>query len=111
VRATQANLRQLRLKIGELVAEGEESLFTDDDLAEILRTSPHMERAAYEGWRIKAAHFANLVDVVDGAASRKFSDLLDNARGMMATYLKAPAGPSDGRSRIGRIVRPWTGSS
>jgi len=105
---TLDNIQALRLLIGERIEVGQteaDTLFTDEQLIQWLENNPSIERAAYDGWLAKAAQFANLVNVTDGAASRELSDLLDNARAMIALYAKSSAGPTEGRARIGRIVR------
>lgn len=100
---------RLRALLGETTPEGgdvSQTLFTDDELQDLLDSTGSVERAAYEGWRIKAAHFSNLVNVTDGNASREMSDLLKNAERMIKIYLRTSSGPTEGRTRIGRIVRP-----
>ena len=100
---------QLRQLLGEVVPEGgtdEDTLFTDETIQQLLTDNPdNIERAAYEGWKIKAAHFANLVDVTDGNASRAMSDLMDNADKMVKIFLRSSQGPTEGRTRVGRIRR------
>lgn len=100
---------RLRNMLGEPIPEGgtaADTLFTDEQIADFLdQGGGDVERAAYEGWRVKAAHFANLVDVTDGNASRAMSDLLGHANDMVKIYLRASGGPTEGRTRIGRIVR------
>lgn len=106
--ATPELVEELRLKLGEAIPTGGvegDTLFTDQQLKKLIEAAPFLDRAAYEGWRIKAANYANLVNVTDGAASREFSDLLDNARQMVSSYDRSQAGPTAGRTRVGRIVR------
>jgi hypothetical protein len=54
---------------------------------------------------MKAAYYADLVNVTEGNALRNASDLLDHALKMVKQF----DGPGDeltaGRTRIGRIVR------
>jgi hypothetical protein len=101
--------KQLRQLLGEVVPEDgtdEDTLFTDETIQQLLDDNPdNIERAAFEGWKIKAAHFANLVDVTDGNASRAMSDLMNNADKMVKIFLRSSAGPTEGRTRIGRIRR------
>src|ERR1044071_4639966 len=97
--ADAEQIASLRLLLGETVPEGgtaDDTLFTDDQIGSWIDTNPSVERAAYDGWRAKAAQFANLVNVVDGAASREFSDLLENARQMVAMYQRSSSGPTEG---------------
>lgn len=106
--ATPENIEELRLKLGEAIPAGGsegDTLFTNAHLERILLSAPFMGRATLEGWQIKAAHFAGLVNVTDGAASREFSDLLDNANQMVRMYSRVQEGPTEGRTRVGRIIR------
>jgi hypothetical protein len=99
---------ELRLKLGEPPAS-DGSLFSDDDLNIMLKNSPNILRATVAGWESKVAHFSSLVDVTDGAASRKLGSLYENALAMLKYYQgKANQGPesvSRVRTRIGRIIR------
>jgi hypothetical protein len=99
-------LRQLLGETTEVDGDPADTLFTDEEIAGLLdEADGNIERAAYEGWRAKAAKFANLVDVTEGNAARSMSDLHDHAVKMMSTYARASAGPTEGRTRIGRIRR------
>lgn len=101
---------RLRGLLGEDVPPGGDAgdtLFTDLEIETLLLDHPgNLDRAAYEGWRIKAARLANLVDTTEGNSQRKFSDLLDNANDMIRMYFRSSNGPTEGRSRVGRIRRP-----
>lgn len=100
---------RLRSLLGEDVpAEGsaDDTLFSEEEIQDLLDRFTDMERAAYEGWRVKAARLSSLVDNTEGNIQRKFSQLLDNALDMQKTYLRSSAGPTEGRTRIGRTVRP-----
>lgn len=106
--ATAEQIASLRLLLGETIPEGgteDDTLFTDAQISTWIEDNPSTERAAYDGWRAKAAQFANLVNVTDGASSREFSDLLENARQMVAMYQRSSSGPTEGRTRVGKIVR------
>lgn len=81
-------------------------VFTDDQIQDmILQAGDDLERAAFDGWRNKAAYYADLVDVTEGNASRSMSDLHDHALAMMKIYASSRGGPTEGRTRIGHIVR------
>lgn len=101
---------RLRGLLGEDIPAGgteADTLFTDLEISDLILEHPtNMDRAAYEGWRIKAARLSNLVDTTEGNSQRKFSDLLDNASDMIRLYLRSSSGPTEGRTRIGRIRRP-----
>lgn len=99
---------QLRMILGETIPEGgteSDTMFTDAEIQQFLDSNPSQERAAYDGWLVKAARYANLVDVTEGNASRKMSDLHAHALDMVAQYRRASEGPTEGRTRIGRIRR------
>jgi hypothetical protein len=107
--AAPTEQEQLRKLLGEEVPDGgdpSDTLFSETEIQLLLDQNPdNLERAAYEGWRIKAAEFANMVDVTDGNASRAMSDLMSNADKMVKLYQRASTGPTEGRTRIGRIRR------
>lgn len=100
---------QLRDLLGETIPEGGEAsdtLFTQEQIEDyLLAADGDLNVAALSGWRVKSAALANLVDVTDGAASRSMGQLLDNALKQVKIYEGAVLGPSEGRTRIGRIVR------
>lgn len=99
---------KLRQLLGEQVpASGSEldTLFTDEEIQDFLTEFPDMDRAAYEGWRAKAAKLSSLVDNTEGNVQRKFSQLLDNALDMTKMYYRSSGGPTEGRTRIGRAKR------
>jgi len=80
-------------------------IVSDDQIDELLAESDDVERAALGGWRIKLAYYADLVDITEGNASRKQSQLYDHAERMVKIYSGTRGGPTEGRTRIGRIVR------
>lgn len=101
---------KLRQLLGEMIPDGgqaSDTLFSDDEIKELLESNPEgdFDRAAYEGWRAKAAKLSSLVDTTEGNAQRKFSQLLTNALAMMNSYKRSTTGPTDGRSRVGTIRR------
>lgn len=108
--AAITDAERLRALLGEEIIPGSvatDTLFSDAQITDLLlQAGNNLDRAAFEGWRIKAASLANLVDVTDGNASRAMSDLLSNAEKMVRFYQRSSAGPTEGRTRIGRIVRP-----
>jgi len=101
--ATYAETQHVRLMLGE--PTGDDSLFSDETINGWIDAAANLDAAILQGWRAKAAHFANLVNVTDGAASREFSDLLDNAAAMVKQYTSLARGPAAGRTRVGKIVR------
>lgn len=106
--ATPFQIEELRLLLGETIPEGgspDDTMFTDEQLSRWLDKTATLERAAFEGWRAKAAQYADLVNVTDGAATREMGELLKNAERMVRLYSKSTGGSTYGRSRVGRIVR------
>jgi hypothetical protein len=82
-------------------------MFTDDQIQAFLdEANSNVERAAYLGWRAKAGQASNWVDVTEGNASRKMSQVSKAALDMAALYSRSRTGPTEGRTRIGKIVRP-----
>lgn len=100
---------KLRQLLGETVPPGgsyNDTLFTDEEIDEFVDEAPDLERAAYEGWRVKAAKLSTLVDTTEGNSQKKFSQLLENALDMVKVYQRSAGGPTEGRTRIGRARRP-----
>lgn len=104
-----SDAERVRQLLGESIPTGgdaSDTLFTDEEIDSLLADSNNdVERSAYEGWRAKAAKVANLVDVTEGNASRAMSDLHAHALDMVKLYARSSAGPTEGRTRIGRIRR------
>ena len=98
---------RLRGLLAEVIPPGgsaNETLFSDEDIEDLLeQTGGNLDRAAYEGWRRKAAEYADLVNVTEGNSSREMSDLHEHALEMIAYYGRSRFGPTEGRTRIGRI--------
>lgn len=108
--ATDAQIASLRSMLAEEIPAGSDetdTLFTNSQIAGFVDdANGNLEAAALAGWRNKAGQYANLVNVSEGAASRELGDLLDNAIQMVKLYKSASGGPTEGRTRIGQIVRP-----
>jgi hypothetical protein len=86
--------------------DADDYLVSDEQIEDLLAEADgDPERAALGGWRIKAAKYADLVDITEGNASRKMSQLYDHAEKMIKLYSGSRGGPTEGRTRIGRIVR------
>lgn len=101
--------RTLRGLIGESIPEGADASESMVDTAQLdswlLVTNNDFNKAAILGWQFKLAHWANLVTVVDGAATRNFSDLMGHAQIMIDYYTGITSGPARQRARVGKIVR------
>lgn len=100
-----------REKLGETIAAGgdsSESMFSDNQLTVILERSATIDHALLDGWETKLAHWAGLVTVVDGAATRELSKLMEHGEKMTEYYRRKLNEGVDGirsRTRIGKIVR------
>ena len=107
--ATIAEIANLRMLVAEPIPVSgteDDTLFSDERIAEILTNAGgDPERAAYDAWREKAGLLANLVTVTEGAASREMTELRAKALEMIKLYSRSSAGPTEGRTRVGRIVR------
>jgi hypothetical protein len=108
--ANDTDITNLRNLMAEAIPAGgaeTDTYFTNVRIGEIFDgANGQIEAAAHDGWREKAGLLAGLVNVTDGAASRELSDLLDNALAMTKIYSKSSFGPTEGRTRIGKISRP-----
>lgn len=104
----QNKVEALRDLLGEQIpvdGSEEDTLFTDVKLLTYIKAGATMDHAALTGWRIKLAHFSNLVNVTDGAASRELGMHFEHAREMVKQYTNLAKSPSYGRSRVGKIQR------
>lgn len=107
--ASSANITSVRESLGESIPTGgtdADTMFTDARIKVWLEEASHSDAASYRGWLAKLANLSDLVNVSDGAASRELSDAYDHAMQMVKLYGKLAQGPSAGRSRVGKIIRP-----
>ncbi len=111
---TQALRDKLRRKTGESIPEGgldSDTMVTDEVLNSILRESATLNHAIVEIWEIKLAEWAALVDVTDGAASRRMGQLREAGENQIKYYRGLIASGGDeagmrmGRARVGSIRR------
>ena len=106
-----APAERLRLLLGEPIPAGgsdADTYFTDIQITDLLLQGGNVvNRAAYEGWRMKAAHYADLITVTEGNAMRQMSDLYTHAMGMVKHFGAAGPELTSGRTRIGKIVRRY----
>lgn len=101
--ATEVELAELRL----LIAEPDETTYTDEMLSVVFDSAETMNHAALEIWTQKAARFAELVDISEGGSQRKNSDLQKNAVTMMSVFQSRIdiATLGAGRTKIARLAR------
>lgn len=108
--ATPTDITALRSKLAESIPDGgteNDTLFTNIRIGQIFDEAlGNLEAAAHDGWREKAGILAGLVDVTEGAASRELSKLYTQALAMVKVYRSSSSGPTEGRTRVGKIVRP-----
>lgn len=98
--------QELRARLGERIpAEGtdKDTMFTDAEIIDLLGY-PNPE---LEGWRRKAAEYANLVDTAEGTSKRAMSDLHAHALSEIQRLEQAAGGdrPTTKIHRIQRIYR------
>lgn len=100
---------KLRALLGETIPVGgsdADTFFTDAVITNLLEDAEYdTRRAAYEGWQMKAAYYADLVNVTEGNSLRNASDLLDHALKMAKQFSGPGTVLTAGRSRVGRIFR------
>jgi hypothetical protein len=100
---------RVRQLLGEEVPLGgsdTETLFTDEQIEGLLLDQGSVDAAVAEGWRIKAAKFASLVDVQEGTSKRAMSDMHKNALAMVEAFGGGGTGGTFGaRTRQHKIVR------
>lgn len=100
---------KLRVLLGEKIPEGgsdADTYFTDAEIVSILADNQgNTRRAAYEGWQMKAAYYAELITVSEGNALRQMSDLHKHALDMVKQFSGSGTSLTAGRTRIGRIRR------
>lgn len=104
---------RLRDLLGEPIPPGgsaDDTLFSEDQIDDLLERFPDdIEDQAREGWRIKAASLANLVNTAEAGAKRDLSDLHEKAMTMWKMYggtsgsVEPDAGP--GRVKIRNLGR------
>src|SRR6478752_7829163 len=105
---------RLRGLLGESIPDSgsaSDTLFTDEEIQDYLDQTGDLDRAAYEGWKVKAARLSNLVDTTEGNSQRKFSQLSTQAEEKVKFYARSSAGSTEGRVRVGKIscpTVPWS---
>jgi hypothetical protein len=95
---------RLRAFLGESIPSGgsaSDTLFTSDQIEDLLTRYGSPEVARREGWELKAAALATLVTTVEGSSQRKLSD----AHKAALNQVKTLGGASGGRTRIHLMVR------
>lgn len=107
---------RLRSYLGEEIPSGgsdADTLFTDDEIADVLTFKGvgssdvvNMYSATAEGWERKAGKLSDLVNVVQGGATRSMSEAYDHAKDRAEYFHGLASGR--GSPRSGRIVRPGT---
>jgi len=95
---------RLRAFLGEVIPTGgaaSDTLFTEDQVTDLLERHGSPEAARREGLELKAAALANLVTTVEGSSTRKLSD----AHRAVLAQIKALGPSGSSVTRIHRIVR------
>jgi hypothetical protein len=95
---------RLRAYLGESIPAGgaaSDTLFTVDQIDDLLERHGSPEGARREGLELKAAALANLVTTVEGSSTRKLSD----AHRAVLAQIKTLGPSGSTRTRIHRIQR------
>lgn len=95
----------LRLYLGESIPSGgtdADTLFSNEDINELLEQTDSVEQAAALGWRAKAAELSRLVDVSEGPSKRYLQQRFENALAMSKQF----GSPSSGTTRLHQLTRP-----
>lgn len=83
-----------------------DTLFLDHQIEQLILDFPESTDAAVaEGWRIKAAKLASLVDTQEGTSKRAMSDLAKNALEMVKVYSGGETSSNTGRTRQHKLTR------
>lgn len=94
---------RVRDLLGEPIPEGgsdTDTLFSSQKITDLLTDAGgDVEAAVAEGWRVKAALLADLVDTTEGTSKRAMSNLHKNALAM------AQASGTPSPTRLQKIVR------
>jgi hypothetical protein len=77
--ATSAEIVQVRAYTGQ---SGDDTVFTDPDLSEIIDAAGSVESASAEVWRRLAAHYTKLVDTKEAGSEHRWGTLSDKAMKM-----------------------------
>jgi len=98
---------QVRQLLGEEVpidGSDTDTLFLDAQIDDLISSTSSVDAAVAQGWRIKAAKFADLVDTAEGTSKRAMSDLHKNALAMAKTFSEGSILTGD-RTRIHKLTR------
>jgi len=101
------NVANLRAFLGESIpVDGDETdtLFTDAELQQLINDTGDWQHALAQGWSLKAAAYAGLVDTAEGTSKRSLSDLQGHALAMVKAYAVGGISGS-GQAIIHQIVR------
>ena len=101
-----SDVERLRGYLGESIPSGgsaSDTLFTSDQIDDLLERHGSPEGARREGLELKAAYLANLVTTVEGSSSRKQSD----AHRAVLAQIQALGPSGSTRTRIHRIRRDY----
>lgn len=110
---TPALREKLRRKTGESIPEGGsagDTMFSDAAIDAMLTEAGTLNEAIVDAWETKLAEWAALVDVTDGAASRRLGQLTEAGTAQLKYYRGLVAAgdglaPRLGRTRVGSIKR------
>lgn len=100
--ALSNRLRRRLAEVGDLPGNTD-TLFTDDEIRNLLVGAGNdIEKATLEGWLIKEAHYAAMIDISEHGSDRKLSQLWEHAKKMVDRYSGADGSVSP--PNVGRLV-------
>ncbi len=101
---------RLRSYLGELIPSGgsaSDTLFSEDQIDDLLDRHGTPEDARREGWEWKAAALATLVTTTEASSTRKLSDAHRAALNQLERFGGPGSSLSGGRTQIHRIERDF----
>lgn len=105
---TADEITRLRNLVGEKIPDNgtdADTIFSDEEIEELAAQTTDLNGAAREGWRVKAARYADMVDISEAGESAKLSDLHKNALKMVEFFTQEQSNPAGGSTRLHRLSR------
>lgn len=94
---------RLRMLLGEVIPSGgteTDTLFTDEQILDLLARHGTPGNCCAEGWSTKAALLASMIDIADGDSKESMSQLHTNAIRMAKYHTENPPTSSPGTSFV-----------
>lgn len=98
---------RLRALLGEEIPDGgdeTDTLFTDEEISDLLSQYGTPTAAEGQGWKIKAGKLSYTVDIIEGSTARKGNQAFEHAMKMASSF--GGVGAGKGPARVHLIQRP-----